>query len=73
MARTFSGRRLREARSAAGVSAEQIAIGVGRSAYSVHDYERGRVLPPVDVLIKAATLIGCRLDDLLEEEVERVA
>ncbi len=54
MARMFSGRRLREVRVAAGVPTERLALDLGRSSYSIHEYERGRVLPPVNVLSQAA-------------------
>lgn len=67
MARYFSGRRLREARKSAGVSAEQLAISVGRSAYSIHEYELGRVTPGVPVLIGIADALGRPVDDFLDE------
>lgn len=65
MRREFSGRRLREARIAAGISPEQLAVELRRSAHSVQEYERGRVIPPVNVLVTAASLLGCSLDDLI--------
>ncbi|MEU0660267.1 helix-turn-helix domain-containing protein [Streptomyces lavendulocolor] len=73
MARNFSGRRLREARKSAGISAEQLAINVGRSAYSIHEYELGRVTPGVTVLIAIADALGRPVDDLLTEEGTRAA
>ncbi len=73
MARSFSGRRLRETRIAAGVSIERLALDLGRSAYSLYGYENGKVSPPVNVLAHAASLLGCKVDDLLDEEALRVA
>ncbi len=74
MTRMFSGRRLREVRVAAGVSTERLALGIVQSSYSIHEYERGRVAPPVNVLSQAAYLLGCKVDDFLcEEEVSRGA
>ncbi len=74
MARMFSGRRFREVRVAAGVPTEQLALDLGRSSYSIHEYERGRVVPPVNVLSQAAFVLGCTVDDfLVEDEVARVA
>lgn len=70
MARHVSGRRLREARKSAGISAEQLAISVGRSAYSIHEYELGRVTPGTAVLIAIADTLGRPIDDLLDETEE---
>ncbi|WP_069759014.1 helix-turn-helix domain-containing protein [Streptomyces sp. LUP47B] len=67
MARNFSGRRLREARKSAGISPEQLAVSVGRSAYSIHEYEMGRVTPSVTVLAAIADTLGRPVDDLLTE------
>ena len=54
MARHFSGRRLRESRKAAGISIELLAIAIERSGYSIHEYERGRVTPPITVIAAIA-------------------
>lgn len=67
MARQFSGRRLREARKSAGISPEQLAISVGRSAYSIHEYELGRATPIVAVLAAIADALGRPVDDLFAE------
>jgi transcriptional regulator with XRE-family HTH domain len=68
MARTFSGPRLREARKSAGLSPEHLAISVGRSSYSIREYEMGRVTPSVTTLAAMADAVGCTVDDLLAEE-----
>lgn len=68
MARRFSGRRLRETRKSVGVSAEQLAIDTGRTTYSIHGYERGRIQPPLDVAARLAAALGCTVDDLLDDE-----
>ncbi|MDW8807743.1 helix-turn-helix transcriptional regulator [Streptomyces scabiei] len=68
MARSFSGQRLRESRKAAGVSVERLALTIGRSAYSIQEYQRGRVTPPVHVIAAIADTLGCTVDDLLDEE-----
>lgn len=73
MARSVSGRRLLEARKSAGLSAEQLAISVGRSAYTIHEYECGRVTPGTAVLIAIADTLGRPIDDLLVEDTEEVA
>lgn len=66
MARMFSGRRARDRRDAAGVPVELAALTVQRSAYSVHEYEMGRVTPPTPVLAQLADLYGCTIDDFFE-------
>ena len=73
MARHFSGRRLRASRKAAGVSIELLAVTITRSAYSIQEYERGRVTPPIDVLAAIADTLGCTVEDLLEEEAAHAA
>jgi transcriptional regulator with XRE-family HTH domain len=69
MARTFSGSRLRNARIAAGLSPEQLAVNIGRSVYSIHSYEIGRVSPPVSVLSQIAHALGVDISDLFGEAV----
>lgn len=74
MARTFSGRQLRETRRAAGIRTEALALAVERSAYTINEYEGGRVIPSLPVALKLADALGCDLDALLaSEEPARVA
>lgn len=73
MARYFSGPRLREARKSAGISSEQLAISVGRSFYSIREYEMGRVTPSVATLAALADTVGRSVDDLLTEETANAA
>jgi len=68
MTRHFSGQRLRQERTAAGISIERLALAIDRSAYSVQEYERGRVRPPVNVLSRIASVLGCTVDALLDDE-----
>jgi transcriptional regulator with XRE-family HTH domain len=73
MARYFSGPRLREARKSAGLSPEHLAISVGRSSYTIREYEMGRVTPSVATLAALADTIGRTVDDLLIEEAANAA
>lgn len=73
MARQFSGHRLREARKSAGISPEQLAVNVGRSFYSIREWEQGRVTPSVATLAALADIVGCSVDDLLTEEAADAA
>ncbi|MFD9444255.1 helix-turn-helix domain-containing protein [Streptomyces sp. NPDC060006] len=73
MARIFSGPRLREARKSAGLSVEHVAIGVGRSTYTIREYEMGRVNPSVATLAALADTLDRTVDDLLDEETANAA
>jgi transcriptional regulator with XRE-family HTH domain len=64
--RRFSGRRLREARIAAGKKPEQLAAEVSRTVFSIYEYERGRVLPSVPVLAQIADVLDVSVDALFE-------
>jgi transcriptional regulator with XRE-family HTH domain len=64
MALYFSGMRLREARIAAGLRPEQLALHVGRSVYAIHEYERGRSVPSGNVIGALAVALDISIDDL---------
>lgn len=66
MNRQFSGSRLRALRMRAGKPLEQVALDIGRSAYSVQEYERGRVVPPSKVLLAISDSLGCTIDNLFD-------
>ena len=63
----FSPSRLMAARKASGKSPEHVAIAIGRSSLSVREYERGRVVPPTQILGPLAAAVGCNVADLFEE------
>lgn len=65
----FDGHNLREARIAAGLRPEQVALAIGKSVYTVHEYERGRVTPPADSIAALSRLLGVSADHLLGLEV----
>lgn len=67
MSRFPSGPRLRAVRTAAGLSVEQVAVHVGKSAHTIQGYELGRIEPPIHVLASIANLCGAPLCDILEE------
>ncbi len=66
------GNNLKKFRDANGLTQENLAeyLGIGRSAYS--NYESGEREMPLALLEKAADLLGCDLDLLLEENAETV-
>ena len=55
---------LARARMAAGMTQGQMAAALGCSQKDVSRWERGVHSPRVDVLIKMADVLGCRIDDL---------
>jgi transcriptional regulator with XRE-family HTH domain len=65
MPRAFDGRRLRDQRRLAGISAPALAARVGRTTSALWAYERGQVHPPVDVAVQLADALGVSLDTLL--------
>lgn len=69
MARCFDGQRLRDARIAAHLRPEQLALTINRSVFTVHAYERGAIHPPINVLAHLAEVLGRSVDDFLTEEV----
>ena len=68
MPRTFSGQQLRDLRRAAGLKPEQLALSIGRSVFSVHQYERGTAQPSVPVLARLADQLGASIDDFFVRE-----
>ena len=66
------GRNLKVLREANDLTQEQMSsyLGIGRSAYA--NYEAGEREAPLEVLERSASLLGCELDLLFEEDVETV-
>jgi len=62
----FAGHLLEQHRKAAGKSREQLAVDVGRSHQSIVAYERGRIVPPLDVLAVLAAAVDVAPGDLFE-------
>lgn len=69
----FDGHNLREARIAAGLRPEQVALAIGKSVYTIHEYERGRVSPPADAIAALSRELRVSADRLLGLEAIDVA
>lgn len=67
--RRFSGDAMRKLREAADLSLEQLAIKLGKSAFTVRDYELGRTNPTVQALADMADALDCNMSDLFVPEV----
>ena len=64
--KSIIGSRVKAARRAAGLTQASLAEQIGRTTEAVSNIERGRSLPPLDLLEKIAELTGCSLPDLVE-------
>lgn len=62
----FSAVRLRQLRTERAMSREALAVAIGRSYPSVHNYERGSVVPPTETVEHIADALGCEIGDLFE-------
>lgn len=62
-------RRLQEMRRAAGFrSAREFAEALGVPVRTYTNYEQGSHVPPLDLLIRMADMLGCTLDELVGRE-----
>ncbi len=61
--------RLRDIRTAAGLTATQLAAKVGRSEQSIQLYERGSVTPPIEMVYAMADALGVSVSDLVNDDV----
>ena len=52
-------------RKKTGLSQEALASKIGMSKANVSSYERGRVVPPLDIIIKLSKLFEVSIDDLV--------
>jgi transcriptional regulator with XRE-family HTH domain len=60
------GARVRAARKGAGLTQAQLAESLGRTVEAVSNIERGKSLPPLDVLEKISAKTGCPLPELVQ-------
>ena len=64
--RTFSGRKLCEARTRRGWRTEHVAARINRSSFAVRQYERGNITPPGNVVGALADALEISTEDLYE-------
>lgn len=69
MARSFSGPRLRAARTAAKISRTNLAAEIGVSYRMLYLYEQGRSVPSGNALIRLIDVLGCDFDELIAEAI----
>jgi transcriptional regulator with XRE-family HTH domain len=59
--------RLRTRREAAGLTREQVAVALAKSARAIEAYERGYNVPPGNALVTLAGLYGVAVEDLCSD------
>jgi transcriptional regulator with XRE-family HTH domain len=64
-------KRLRELREAAGVSQAELGRSLGISQQAVGHWEAGNRVPPLDVLVRLAEVLGVTVNDFLEPARKR--
>lgn len=60
--------RIKDFRTAAGMTQKELAQRIGVSEISVSDYERGRRFPRMTPLFRLTELLGCTVEDLFPRD-----
>lgn len=68
--KSIIGARVKAARRAAGLTQAVLAEHIDRTVEAVSNIERGKSLPPLDILDQIATLTNCPLASLVEMPAE---
>lgn len=64
----FSGARLRELRTAAGLSRTELAAAIGRSYETVETWEQDLYEPSLRSIVALLRVLRCSLDDLMTND-----
>lgn len=64
---------LREYRKRARMSANELAKAAGITITSVYRYEYGTREPSVEIAARIAKVLGCTVEDLIDEKGEKTA
>ena len=67
------GKRLRKAREAHGMPADELGRRLGSSGQAYRRYERGEVMPKIDQLLDICDILGVTLDRIVYGETDRAA
>lgn len=59
-----------ELRKSKGISQEDLASAIGVTQGAISAYETGRWEPSITTIKKMASILGCTVDDLLEDPKE---
>lgn len=64
--KSIIGVRVKAARRVTGLTQAALAEAVGRTTEAISNVERGRSLPPLDLLERIAQVLACTLAELVE-------
>ena len=67
------GKRLRKAREAHGMPADELGRRLGSSGQAYRRYERGEVMPKIDQLLDICDILGVTLDSIVYGETDKAA
>ena len=67
------GQRLRQAREAYGMAADELGRRLGSSGQAYRRYERGEVMPKIDQLVDICDILGVTLDSIVYGETDKAA
>ncbi len=54
-----------------GYTQERLAKELGKTKATVSDYEKGKSLPPLDILLKMSELFDVNLEELVNKDLEK--
>ena len=60
--------KIRKFRQEAGITQAQLAAAIGKTVPCISQYENGIHIPPILVAMKIAKVLGCKWNELFEEE-----
>lgn len=67
----YISKNLKYLRTQAAKSQEQVAEALGKKKIVISQYERGKSLPPAEVLVKLAQVFEVSLDDFILRDIEK--
>ncbi len=67
------GQRLRKAREAHGMPADELGRRLGSSGQAYRRYERGEVMPKIDQLLHICDILAVTLDSIVYGETDKAA
>lgn len=67
----YINKNLKYLRNMKGVTQDQVAEVFGKQKAAISAYEKGKNIPPVDVLIKLAQFFEVSLDDFVFRDIEK--
>lgn len=60
---------IRILRNRKGLTQEQLSEAIGKSKETINGYEKGRVIPPFDIILKLSEIFSVSLDDFVFKDL----